>query len=88
MRLAGIPTWARNEVYYWTTSDGGSACNFLTGLLLMNPEDGVVENFRAQLPGGHSMGNVTGWCHTTGMTYPASYTDHTRNADMNTNAAR
>ncbi len=88
MWLAGIPTWARNEVYYWTTSDAGSACNFLTGLLLTNPEDGTVEMFRAQLPGGHSMGHVTGWCHTTGMTYPAGYTDHVRNADLNTNAAR
>jgi hypothetical protein len=86
--LAGIPTWARNEVWYWTTSDGGSPCNFFTGLLLTNPEDGVVEVSHGQLPGGHSMGNVTGWCHTTGMTYPASYTDHARNADMNTNAAR
>jgi hypothetical protein len=88
MWLAGIPTWARNEVYYWTTSDGGSPCNFFTGLLLTNPEDGTVEMFRGQLPGGHSMGHVMGWCHTTGMTYPAGYTDHVRNADMNTNAAR
>lgn len=86
--LAGIPTWARAKVWYWTTSDAGSACNFFTGLLLTNPEDGTVEQFRGQLPGANSMGHVTGWCHTTGMTYPANYTDHARNAVMNTNAAR
>ena len=86
--LAGIPTWARNEVSYWTTSDGGSACNFLTGILLTNPEDGVVEQAHCALPGGHAMGHVTGWCHTTGMTYPASYSDHSRNQGLNTSAAR
>lgn len=86
--LAGIPTWARAKVWYWTTSDGGSACNFLTGLILSNPEDGTVEQARGQLPGANSMGHLTGWCHTTGMSYPASYTDHARNAGMNTNAAR
>lgn len=86
--LAGIPSWARAEVWYWTTSDNGSACNFFTGLLLANPEDGTVEQTRGQLVGAHSMGHVVGWCHTTGMTYPANYTDHARNALMNTNAAR
>jgi hypothetical protein len=34
------------------------------------------------------MGHVTGWCHTTGMTYPANYTDHARNQEMNAQAAR
>jgi hypothetical protein len=86
--LAGIPSWARAEVYYWTTSDSGSACNFLTSLFLSDPEDGTVEKDRGQLPGGHSMGHVTGWCHTTGMTYPANYTDHARNQEMNAQAAR
>lgn len=86
--LAGIPTWARAEVWYWTTSDNGSTCSALTGFLLTNPEDGTVEQFRGQLPGAHSMGHVVGWCHTTGMSYPANYTDHSRNATMNTNAAR
>ena len=86
--LAGIPTWARAEVWYWTTSDNGSACSALTGFLLTNPEDGTVEQYRGQLPGAHSMGHVVGWCHTTGMSYPANYTDHARNAIINTNAAR
>lgn len=86
--LAGIPSWARAEVHYWTTQDSGSACNFLTSLFLSDPEDGTVERDRGQLPGGNSMGHVTGWCHTTGMTYPANYTDHARNQEMNAQAAR
>lgn len=86
--LAGIPTWARAEVYYWTTSNTGSACNFFTNLLLTDPEDGTVEMFRGQLPGANNMGHVTGWCHTTGMSNPASYTDHVRNQAMNAAASR
>ena len=86
--LAGIPSWARAEVYYWTTSDAGSACNLLTSLILSDPEDGTVEKDRGQLPGANSMGHVTGWCHTTGMSYPASYTDHGRNQAMDAAAAR
>ncbi len=86
--LAGIPSWARAEVSYWTTSDAGSACNFLTSLFLTDPEDGTVEKFRGELPGGNAMGHVTGWCHTTGMSYPAQYTDHARNVQMNAAAAR
>jgi hypothetical protein len=33
MWLAGIPTWARSRVYFWTTQNSGSACNFFTGKL-------------------------------------------------------
>jgi len=86
--LAGIPTWARSQVYYWTTANSGSVCNFLTSLFLSDPEDGTVERTRGQLPGGNSMGHVTGWCHTTGMSNPANYTDSARNVNMNANAAR
>ncbi|MCK6446691.1 MAG: hypothetical protein L6Q99_09900 [Planctomycetes bacterium] len=86
--LAGIPSWARAEVYYWTTSNSGSACNFFTNLLLSDPEDGTVEQARGQLSGANSMGHVVGWCHTTGMSNPANYTDHARNQQMNTFAAR
>jgi hypothetical protein len=86
--LSTIPSWARDKVFYWTTSDAGSACNILTNLFLSNPEDGVVEMAKGQLPGGHNMGHKTGWCHTTGMSYPANYTDHVRNAEMNVEAAR
>lgn len=86
--LAGIPTWARAEVYYWTTSDAGSVCSFFPSLLLTDPEDGTVEQIHGQLPGANNMGHTTGWCHTTGMSYPASYTDHVRNQAMNAAAAR
>lgn len=86
--LAGIPSWARSEVFYWTTSNAGSACNFLASLVLADPEDGTTEMFRGQLPGGNSMGHVTGWCHTTGMSEPAQSTDASRNAEMNARAAR
>ena len=86
--LAGIPSWARAQVSYWTTSNSGSACSIFTDGFLTNPEDGVVEMFRGQLPGGNSMGHVTGWCHTTGMTNPANYTDHARNQAMDAAAAR
>lgn len=86
--LAGIPTWARAEVSYWTTSNSGGACNFLSGLLLTDPEDGTVERTRGQLPGANSMGHVVGWCHTTGMSNPANYLDHGRNVQMDAAAAR
>ena len=75
-------------MFTWTTANSGSACNFITNLLLTDPEDGTVERFRSELPGANNMGHVVGWCHTTGMSYPANYTDATRNADMNVNAAR
>jgi hypothetical protein len=86
--LSGIPTWARAEVYYWTTQNSGSACNFLTNLILASPNDGTVERDRGQLAGGNSMGHVSGWCHTTGMSNPANYTDHARNLEMDAQAAR
>ncbi len=88
MWLAGIPSWARGEVFYWTTQNSGSACSFFTNLVLGSPNDGTVERARCQLPGAHSMGHVAGWCHTTGMSNPASYTDHVRNQEMNAEAAR
>lgn len=86
--LAGIPSWARAEVYYYTTANDGSACQFLTNLLLSNPEDGTTERSRGQLPGAQNMGHVTGWCHTTGMTDPPQYSDSSRNAVLNAEAAR
>lgn len=87
--LAGIPSWARAEVHYYTTAnDGFSACEFASSLFLSNPEDGVVERSRGQLPGGNSEGHVTGWCHTTGMSDPAQYFDTARNVFMDGAAAR
>ncbi|MBK7641790.1 MAG: hypothetical protein IPJ19_01860 [Planctomycetes bacterium] len=86
--LAGIPSAQRAEVWYWTTSNSGSVCNFLASLFLSAPEDGVVEQFRGQLPGANNMGHTLGWCHTTGMSNPAGYTDHARNQGMDSAAAR
>lgn len=86
--LSGIPNWARSQVFYWTTQNSGSACNFFTNLLLASPNDGTVERDRGQLPGANSMGHVSGWCHTTGMSNPANTTDHVRNQQMNATAAR
>lgn len=86
--LASIPTSARQDVYYRTTSNSGGACNFLSSLLLSDPEDGVVERDRGQLAGATNIGHITGWCHTTGMSNPAQYTDTARNLEMDANAAR
>ena len=86
--LANIPSWARAEVWFRTVSAGGQACNVLTDFLLADPEDGVVEMARGDLPGGNSVGDTPGWCHTTGMNWPACYLDHARNQAMDTLAAR
>jgi pimeloyl-ACP methyl ester carboxylesterase len=86
--LAGIPSWARAQVDYYSTANSGAVCNFLASLVLSDPEDGVVEMVGAQLPGANNMGHITGWCHTTGMSDPASYTDHARNVLLDATAAR
>lgn len=91
--LSLIPTAARADVWYWTTSFTDRPflldfCNFLTGLLLTDPDDGVIERFRAQLPGANNQGHTEGWCHTSGMRDPAQTTDAARNAEMNERARR
>jgi hypothetical protein len=90
--LSTIPTWARQRVHYWTTSfeDGPflDYCNLVTDFFLTDPDDGVIEKIRGQLPGANNMGHVEGWCHTTGMADPPNYTDAVRNAQINAQAAR
>ncbi|HEY0428261.1 MAG TPA: hypothetical protein VGC76_10805 [Pyrinomonadaceae bacterium] len=91
--LAGIPTWARAKVNYYTTSFEDvwyryDYCNLATDPFLGDPEDGVVERAYAQLPSAINRGHKTGWCHTGGMRDPAQTSDSARNAEMNTNAAR
>jgi hypothetical protein len=91
--LAGIPTWARAKVHYFTTSFTDvwwryDYCNLATDPFLSDPEDGVVERAYGQLSGANNRGHKTGWCHTSGMRDPAQTSDSSRNADMNTNAAR
>lgn len=92
--LAGIPSWARAKVNYYTASFRltnwwtNDYCNFATDLVLSDPEDGTTEKAYGQLPGAINQGHVTGECHTTGMRDPAEYLDSSRNSIMSANAAR
>ena len=91
--LAGIPTWARAKVNYYTTSFTDRSwvydyCNVATDVLLSDPEDGTTERAKGQLSGAVNQGHKTGWCHTSGMRDPAQVTDSSRNSTMNANAAR
>ncbi len=92
--LAGIPTSARAKVNYYTTSFKltnwytNDYCNFATDLVLSDPEDGTTEQVNGQLSSGVNRGHVTGQCHTSGMRDPAQFSNSSRNATMNSNAAR
>ena len=92
--LAGVPTASRAKVNYYTTSFRltnwytNDYCQFATDLVLSDPEDGTTEQVNGQLSGGVNRGHVTGQCHTGGMRDPAQYLNASRNATMNTNAAR
>jgi hypothetical protein len=92
--LSGIPSWARAKANYYTTSFRytnwwtNDYCNFATDLVLSDPEDGTTEQVNGQLSGGVNRGHVTGQCHTSGMRDMAQTQDSTRNATMNSNAAR
>ena len=91
--LSRIPTTTRQRVTYFTTAFEDRPfsfdfCQFASDLVLSDPDDGVIENSRGQLQGGNNGGFVEGWCHTEGMRDPAQCTDPSRNAQMNTEAAR
>ena len=92
--LAGIPTSSRAKVNYYTTSFKltnwytNDYCQFATDLVLSDPEDGTTEQAKGQLSGAVNRGHVTGQCHTSGMRDPAQTQNSSRNATMNTNAAR
>ncbi|MBX3692840.1 choice-of-anchor X domain-containing protein [Dokdonella sp.] len=92
--LAGVPNSARAKVNYYTTSFKltnwwtNDYCQFATDLVLSDPEDGTTEQVNGQLSGGVNRGHVTGQCHTSGMRDPAQYLNASRNATMNSNAAR
>lgn len=91
--LATIPSWARAEVDYYTTSfkDRWWAydyCHLATDLLLDDPEDGTTEKWSGQLSGAVNKGHKTGWCHTSGMRDPAQTRDTSRNSSMSSRAAR
>jgi hypothetical protein len=91
--LSTIPNWARSQVDYYTTSFTTKwwrydYCHLATDLFLDDPEDGTTEKWSGQLSGAVNKGHKTGWCHTTGMRDTAQYFDSSRNASMNSNAAR
>ena len=92
--LAGIPNSSRAKVNYYTTSFRSTNwwtndyCQIATDLVLSDPEDGTTEQTNGQLPGAVNRGHTTGQCHTSGMRDPAQYLDSSRNATMNSNAAR
>ncbi|HFC12083.1 MAG TPA: conditioned medium factor [Anaerolineae bacterium] len=86
--LSGIPTWARDDVWYATTSFTDRLwsydyCSLATDLLLDDPDDGVTEKAYGQLPSANNMGHKTGWCHTASMRDPHQTTDQVRNTKMN-----
>ena len=89
--LAGISPASRAEVHYHTTSfadgPGIDFCHLASDLFLTDPEDGVVEQSRGQLPGGVDEGHEEGWCHSSGMRDPPQTTDASRNATMSSTAA-
>lgn len=91
--LAGIPTWARSKVNYFTTSNTDrwwqyNYCSLGTDLFLSDPEDGVIERYRGQLSGATNRGHKTGWCHTLDMNYSGQTSDSSRNYSMSYNANR
>lgn len=91
--LSGIPSWARDDVYYATTSFKDrwwsyDYCNIASDIVLSDPDDGTTEKWSGQLSGANNLGHKTGWCHTAGMRDPAQATDYSRNVNMNANANR
>ena len=91
--LSTIPSWARNQVDYYTTSFNTrwwayDYCHLATDLFLDDPEDGTTEKWSGQLSGGVNKGHKKGWCHTNGMRDTAQYKDSSRNSSMNSRAAR
>src|SRR5690606_17569135 len=76
--LSTIPGWARAEVDYYTTSFTDNwwsidYCDLKMGKFLSDPDDGTVEQWAGQLPGGVNQGHKTGWCHAVDMREPAQY---------------
>ena len=90
--LSFIPSWVRQETWYWTTSfeDGWfyDYCQIVTDLLLSDPDDGTVEQYAGQLSGGNNQGHRTGWCHTRLMRDPPQCKDADRNVTMDQEASR
>ncbi len=91
--LSGINSTAvLDDVYFYTTQyQTGSLVNYCslpTNLILSWPNDGVTEFDYAPLPGAHNAGHTFGECHTTNMHFPPQCWDDSRDAEINTKAAR
>lgn len=68
---------------------GGGYCNALMNVLLNTPNDGTCEvSYSTPNDSGNIQDVTVGQCHTDGMEWPASFWDKTRNAEMNSKAAR
>ncbi len=90
--LSFIPSWVREDVWFWTTSftDGWfyDYCQIVTDVLLSDPDDGTVERYAGQLDGANNGGHKTGWCHTRLMRDPPQCKDSDRNVELSAEAAR
>jgi len=91
--ISGITASTRSQVSYYTTTyeQGkffGDWCNLAMNIVLAWPNDGTCEFKYGYMPSGLNLGNTQKQCHTSGMSYPAQYTDAARNARMNAEAAR
>ena len=89
--LSNIPSWARSQVTYYTTSFATAwwrwdYCHLATDLLLSGDEDGTTERTMGQLPGAINGGHKKGYCHISGMRDPSQTLDHSRNAQLNSQA--
>jgi len=88
--LRSISHMSRGEVYFYLTGAPtgwfSTPCLFSADLLLRDPEDGVVERSRGDLPGGNNAGYTSGQCHTFVMWYGNQCLDLARNSEINSNA--
>lgn len=92
--MAGISKVALDQANYYTTQYdkgglfGNGWCNMIVNALINNPNDGTTELVYATLSSGNHRDHTIGQCHIDGMNWPPSFWDHSRNAEMNREAAR
>ena len=63
-------------------------CILAANAVLSWPNDGMIEQKRSDLDGGHNMGHYKGECHSVNMRDPPICKNHERNALLNILAAR
>jgi len=90
--LSGVSSEATSGVYYFTTQYDTSGlfhyCNLAANLVLDWPNDGVTEQVNSQLPGANYVSHLKGECHTYDMNWPPQCWSTTRDATINSAAAR